>query len=53
MMKERITMSFLKDSWVYFWIFISQTVRRIDGRLILYITVFFVVLVFVLLKIRF
>lgn len=45
-------MSLLKDFWVYFWIFISQTIRKIDGRLIIYIVVFFVVVAFVLIKIR-
>ncbi|MEK7611580.1 MAG: hypothetical protein AAB486_04390 [Patescibacteria group bacterium] len=45
-------MSFLKDLWVYSWIFIGQTIRKIDRRLILYIIVFFVVVAFVLIKIR-
>lgn len=45
-------MPFLKDFWIYFWIFISQTSRKIDRRLILYIIVFFVVVTFVLIKIR-
>lgn len=45
-------MPFLKDFWVYFWIFISQTIRKIDQRLVLYIAFFFVVVAFVLIKIR-